>query len=128
MTYLRGISEKMLLYEKKPQKIFIGSLNQNDPWTWDEKKDDYPNRGKEFQNITPSHGNEKPWNCDGKWEDDPNQPFRQKGKGTAYIEKIKPAFPLAVSGKVSISRPGGKAYKEGERHIQYIYFPKERMI
>jgi hypothetical protein len=56
----RGISQKMLLYEKKPQKIFIGFLNQNDPWAGDEKKEDDPNWCKEFWNIPPSPRYEKP--------------------------------------------------------------------
>jgi hypothetical protein len=40
----RGISQEVLTNEKKPQEIFIGFLNQNDPRSGDEKKEDDPNR------------------------------------------------------------------------------------
>ena len=50
----------MLMNEKKLEEVPIRLLNQDDPGTGDEKKDDDSNGRKKFWDLTPSLRDQKP--------------------------------------------------------------------
>ena len=58
--------------EKKLQEVSIRLLNQDDPGTGDEKKEDDSNGRKKPWDLTPSLRHQKPKKHDDKWKDDPD--------------------------------------------------------